>query len=66
MIAIQPTILILKFPTIGAVTGICVSQGCVFPAHIYIPRDVCFPTHISLGIRMSFSDMCFPTMISAY
>ena len=45
-----------------------VSQGCVFL------RDACFPTHISLGMRVSLGclfphthiprDVCFPAHIS--
>ena len=42
------SILQLTVVTAG-VTGICISRGYVFPAHI--TRDPCFP----------FSDMCFPT-----
>ena len=52
MIAIQLTIMILKLPTI-----IALSQGYVFPgmrvSRTHIPKDTCFPTHISLGIRVS-------------
>ena len=58
----------------GTVTRIhfrCHRDMC-FPgmrvSRTHIPRDVCFPTHISLGIRVShaFSDMCFPTVIDQY
>ena len=29
-----------------------VSKGCVFP-RTRIPRDACFPTHVSLDMRVS-------------
>ena len=34
------------------VIGIRVSPGIVFP-RTHIPRDACFPAHISLGMRVS-------------
>ena len=36
----------------AGVIGMRVSPGCVFP-HTHIPRDACFPAHISLGMRVS-------------
>ena len=43
-----------------SVKGICVSQRFVLPALIYIPRDTCFHTHISLGFVFPISDIIFP------
>ena len=34
------------------VTVICVSPWIAFP-RTHIPRDMCFPEHISLGMRVS-------------
>ena len=42
------------------VTGICVSQGCVFPTHISLGMRVSPCTHISLKQQLATShrDMC--------
>jgi len=38
--------------TVPAVTVICISLRIAFP-HTYIPRDPCFPAHISPGMHVS-------------
>ena len=47
----------------------CHSDMC-FPGYrvsrTHIPRDACFPAHISLGMRVSHQWYTFPSMISAY